>query len=244
MIEMLKGDHEDMACSSSCNSPPLKPLSKSKGLVAVTTAKRSVQFSSTVRVRTIRMVDDLTEEEFDAAWYSREEFQRIREREVKLAKLASDQTQSNKEAMFTLYAIASLDIREELRDKTKKYIYCILAEQERQWSQEANDPFLLASVSDFVTTESREQALQRGNILARHVKTIDQREVRRGHRTARRPKRQENSMASPPLSPPRIAIQGKVSSPTMQSPCMRRWTGNSQGNSPTRVDSSLHYPRR
>lgn len=243
---MLKVDQDMASCSSSCLSSPqtLKPLSKSKLVVAATTEKRSVKFSGKVKVRSIRTVDELTDDEFDAAWFSREEFQRIRERETKLALLASEQTPSNQEAMLTLYAIASEDIRLESRRKIKEYAYCILAEQERQWNKEANDPFLLASVCHFLATDSREKASQRGNVLAKHIMTIDQREVRREHRTARRPKRQEHPTASPPLSPPRIAIQGMVSSSPSPSPCTRRWTGNSHCNSPTRVDSTMLHPRR
>ena len=242
---MLKVDQDMASCSSSSlSSPHLKPLSKTKLAVVGPTEKKSVKFSGKVRVRTICMVDDLTDDEVDAAWYSREEFQRIRERENKLSKLASDQTASNQEAMLTLYAIASEDIRSESRGKIKEYAYSILAEQERQWNQESNDPFLLASVCHFLTTDSREQALQRGSVLARHVQTIDERQVRREHRTARRPKRQGHPMATPPLSPPRIAIQGKVSSPTIQSPCTRRWTSNTHTTSPTREDSIMLHPRR
>lgn len=139
---------------------------------------KSVSFRDKVKVRWIRNVADISKRELKRRWYSREDFERMR-----------DHTKELSERLSSLYHFDVLcsrgltppDARQFRHAKLKNCRQHVLMEQEEQLDggRGVLHPIALARISSFYTRDSVNKAIKRGAIIQQQVRDQERKSTSR-----------------------------------------------------------------
>ena len=199
-----------------------------------TPVRSSVQFSSAVRVRLIHS-PDLSDDEYSASYYSKEEYHRMKIREAKLAYMLAPETPEVEHRMQCLNALVTRSAREEASQKAKSVTRLVLLEQEKQWGMRRRSSTLLSSKYQDLSLSDRLLARERAEFLAQHVESL----------------RISDNVTSMILACDSGTYSKGITCPqqSMESPWSRRWSGSMfHPLSPCvlreKLDSALPVPSR
>jgi hypothetical protein len=136
-----------------------KPETQSKGLPR----KQSVKFNERVRSREALHINDYTEEEIQATWYSFEEILAIRKACVQTAMLVKLSGQNILEnAWFSSRGIESMLNKNVVRQRRVDAWNAILGEQQRQFIEEDYKPRIIANLYREIAVIALKEARSRG----------------------------------------------------------------------------------
>jgi hypothetical protein len=128
------------------------------------TTKRSVHFEERVRARKTIHLNEITDDEIDACWYSEQEFHDMRE-SVRIAAYLLDEglLETDNATHCRRGAEAHAPLQSRLRRKMKLAVReAVFGEQAQQWEEGSFDPEFIAEVSALASSRSRYLARQVG----------------------------------------------------------------------------------
>ena len=200
-----------------------------------TPIRSSVRFSSAVRVRVIHS-PDLSDDEFKASYYSKEEYHKMKIREAKLAHVFVPETPEIEHRMQCLNALVTRSAREEANQKAKSVTRLVLLEQEKQWGMRRRSSALLSSKYKDLSLGDRLLARERAEFLAQHVESLHL----------------SDNVTSMILACDTRACSTTITCPqqqSMESPWSRRWSGSmfhplSPSVLKDKIDAAIPVPSR
>lgn len=128
--------------------------------------EQRVIFHRTVSVRSVECIDDLSNDEHQAIWYSSYDMEKFRHRDKKLRASVSDAPVDDQEVLMRVFGLESPENKLSRQKRIENCRNAVLAEQEDQWDEETCSPVAIARISRRYSLQSVVAAQRRGSEVA------------------------------------------------------------------------------
>eukprot|EP00934_Nitzschia_sp_Nitz4_P002305 Nitzschia sp. Nitz4//scaffold369_size34440//11541//12197//NITZ4_007840-RA/size34440-processed-gene-0.13-mRNA-1//1//CDS//3329549359//2305//frame0 len=138
---------------------------------------RRVSFNGRVQVRRTEYIVAEMGEAPVPTWYTQNELQQMRKRQVKVMMSLDKVGDADKEVLKNVYAIDTFESKRERQDRVIECRSAVMKEQGRQWEEVETDVVSISESCQIVSAISSEVACERASAVAAEVERENKTEI-------------------------------------------------------------------